>query len=227
MSKFVYIERKLGLKTMLYYPALIKGLFVTGKHFFVNMTRHIKYSLGMKGGKPGSYTLQYPEVMRPLHENLRTKHRIKVHEDGRPKCTACMLCETVCPDFCISITPAEHDESQEEKAPIEFRIDLDRCCFCGFCVEACPKDAIYMDSRIMEIASDNRDNFVLKLADLLDPKPIQCTGIEFKGKDPNKVLPHLEYRDNSKVKPVAVNIDYTKEKSESSTKSRIASGNAA
>ncbi len=211
MSRFVYVDRTHSFKTSLYYPAILGGLAVTAKHFFVNMWRHTLYAFGMKKGKPGSFTVQYPEVMRPLPRTLRSKHRIKVHENGRPKCTACMLCETACPDFCISITPMEHTVSPEEKAPAEFRIDLDRCCFCGFCVEACPKDAIYMDTQIMEIATDRRENLVLRLPDLLDPKPLICTGPEFQGKDMDKVLPHLKYRNLDHVTPAAVDLSYRDE----------------
>ncbi len=208
MARFVHVDRQATFATSLYYPAVLTGLWVTARHFFVNMGRHMLYAVGLKSGKPGSFTLQYPEVMRPLPRVLRSKHRIKVHEDGRPKCTACMLCETACPDFCISITPMEHASSVEEKAPAEFRIDLDRCCFCGFCVAACPKDAIYMDTQIMEISSDRRENFVLRLPDLLDPKPITCTGQEFQGKDMTKVLPHLAWRNLDHVKPARVDLSY-------------------
>ncbi|MDP2360360.1 MAG: 4Fe-4S binding protein [bacterium] len=208
MARFVRVDRQATFITALYYPAVLAGLWVTSRHFFVNMWRHFLYAVGIRSGQPGAYTLQYPEVMRPLPRVLRSKHRIKVHEDGRPKCTACMLCETACPDFCISITPMEHDGSPEEKAPAEFRIDLDRCCFCGFCVEACPKDAIYMDTQIMELSSDRRENFVLLLPDLLDPKPIPCTGSEFQGKDLGQVLPHLGWRRLDHVRPVRVDLSY-------------------
>ena len=33
-----------------------------------------------------------------------------------------------------------------EKYPIRYEIDTLRCIYCGFCVEACPCDAIRMDS---------------------------------------------------------------------------------
>ena len=33
-----------------------------------------------------------------------------------------------------------------EKFPIRYEIDTLRCIYCGFCVEACPCDAIRMDS---------------------------------------------------------------------------------
>ena len=208
MARFVNADQKHDLKTALYLPAILTGLSITARHFFVNMWRHTLTALRVKGVEPGAFTLQYPEVMRPLPRTLRSRHRIKVHEDGRPKCTACMLCETACPDFCIHITPMEHPDSPEEKAPREFVIDLDRCCFCGFCVDACPKDAIYMDTQLMEIASDKRENFVLRLPDLLDPKPTIVSGPEFQGKDVAKVLPHLALRKLDHIKPERVDLSY-------------------
>ncbi len=208
MARFVNVDQKHDLKTALYLPAVLTGLSITARHFFVNMWRHTLTALRVKGVEPGSFTLQYPEVMRPLPRKLRSRHRIKVHEDGRPKCTACMLCETACPDFCIHITPMENSDSPEEKSPREFVIDLDRCCFCGFCVDACPKDAIYMDTQLMEIASDKRENFVLRLPDLLDPKPTALSGPEFQGKDMAKVLPHLALRSLDHIKPARVDLSY-------------------
>jgi len=38
-----------------------------------------------------------------------------------------------------------------------FIIDISRCCFCGFCVEACPEDAIRMDTMKIELASYERE----------------------------------------------------------------------
>jgi len=38
-----------------------------------------------------------------------------------------------------------------------FIIDINRCCFCGFCVEACPEDAIRMDTMKIELASYERE----------------------------------------------------------------------
>ncbi len=212
MSRFVYVDRKHSFKTAVYYPAVLGGLLITAKHFFVNMWRHTLNAVGVKTSRPGAYTVQYPEVMRPLPRRLRSRHRIKVHEDGRPKCTACMLCETACPDYCIHITPMEHPDSPEEKAPAEFVIDLERCCFCGFCEEACPKDAIYMDTQVMELATDRRVNMVLRLPELVDPQPLQCTGPEFRGADPARILPHLGYRNLDHVRPAAVDLSYREER---------------
>src|SRR6266849_6224402 len=58
-------------------------------------------------------------------------------------------CATVCPAQCIYIEAGEYDPADPapdsrviEKFPTKFVIDELRCIVCGFCVEACPKDAI-------------------------------------------------------------------------------------
>jgi len=42
------------------------------------------------------------------------------------------------------------------KYPISFDIDMTRCIFCGYCVEACPVDAIRMDSGIISAVDYDR-----------------------------------------------------------------------
>jgi NADH-quinone oxidoreductase subunit I len=72
-----------------------------------------------------------------------------------------MMCETACPDDCISITAGESPDPRIEKYPIAFEIDLLRCCFCGLCVEACPEDAIRMDSGYVDLGGMTRAEFYL------------------------------------------------------------------
>jgi NADH-quinone oxidoreductase subunit I len=43
-----------------------------------------------------------------------------------------------------------------------------RCIFCGFCEEACPKDAIYL-SETFAPSAYNRKNFIYNKEDLLIP----------------------------------------------------------
>ncbi len=155
-----------------YLPGILIGLWVTTKHFFRNLVAHSLRLVGVKVKWPGAVTFQYPEVRRPIFPRLRTLHRLTKREDGTPRCVACMMCETVCPAKCIYIIAEERpDNPQIEKRPKVFDIDIGLCIFCGFCVEACPEDAIRMDTGILEFSNYTRKNMVLDLNTLLSLEP--------------------------------------------------------
>jgi NADH-quinone oxidoreductase subunit I len=151
---------EMGLWEKLYYPEIIRGLAITTWHFVRNMTVHTLHVFGLAKNRRGAVTYQYPEERRPLAKRLRGRHRLTKKEDGTERCTACMLCETICPCDCIYITPEEHSDPRVEKHPKEYQIDILRCCFCGYCVEACPCDAIRMDTQVMELSHWDRTRLV-------------------------------------------------------------------
>ena len=128
----------------------------------------------------GSVTIQYPEFLRPLFPRLRTMHRLTKRDDGTPRCVACMMCETVCPAKCIYIIADEKLENPEiEKMPESFDIDLGLCIFCGYCVEACPVDAIRMDTGILEISNLTRKGMVLDMETMLNLEPMQDRYVKY------------------------------------------------
>lgn len=141
------VNKKTGLLNKLYLVDIAKGLYITMKNFF----------FGKK------VTIQYPEERREYSDRFRGLHYIK-SVNGVENCTACMLCPTVCPAECIHIEAGER--ADKEKYPVKFEIDILRCCYCGFCEEACPKDAIKL-SNIYEMAVEFREQGVYDKDQLL------------------------------------------------------------
>jgi NADH-quinone oxidoreductase subunit I len=147
--------------------ALVKGAWITARHFFVNMVFHTLALFGIRTKRRGAVTIQYPEKRKPLAARHRSLHRIVPRPDGKPRCVACMLCVTVCPSECIAVEAAEDPDPDVQKQASRFEVDLTRCCFCGFCVEACPEDAIRMDTGTIELAARSRADLVYGLDRLL------------------------------------------------------------
>jgi len=160
-------QQSLGFFQRFYLIEIVQGLALTARHFFANMPRHVARGLGLKVGKGSTVTYEYPEERRPYATRLRTRHRLTKRQDGTPRCVACMMCETVCPARCIHIVATEHPDPNIEKMPRIFDIDIGVCVFCGFCVEACPEDAIRMDTGIVELAAYTREGMIYRMDRLL------------------------------------------------------------
>jgi NADH-quinone oxidoreductase subunit I len=142
---------------------IARGAAITSRHFFVNMTFHTLRLVGIRTKRQGAVTIQYPEVRKELSPRHRSLHRIRPREDGKPSCVACMLCVTVCPSECLYVEAAEDPDPEVQKLPAKFVVDLNRCCFCGFCVEACPVDAIRMDTGEIRLAGPSRAGLQARL----------------------------------------------------------------
>jgi NADH-quinone oxidoreductase subunit I len=142
------VEKKLGFFQRFYLFEIFTGLKITLTHLLFRK----------------KITIQFPEDRRNDSDRFRGLHYIKA-VNGVENCTACMLCPTVCPAECIHIVAAERGD--KEKYPEKFDIDLLRCCFCGMCEEACPKDAIKLSS-IYEMSG--LDRVVLNKKSLMEQR---------------------------------------------------------
>ncbi|PIU39770.1 MAG: NADH-quinone oxidoreductase subunit I [Candidatus Omnitrophica bacterium CG07_land_8_20_14_0_80_50_8] len=170
MATKIIKRQELSFWDNTYLPAVALGLWITSKHFFKNMLIHTLHCMGLFKNLSGAVTFQYPEEQRPLSKRLRTRHRLARRADGTTRCVACMMCETICPARCIDIVAAEHPDPNIEKYPASFDLDLGMCVYCGFCVEACPEDAIRMDTKILDIAAYSRAQMQLDIKELSNPR---------------------------------------------------------
>ncbi|HAZ11221.1 MAG: hypothetical protein A2X86_08385 [Bdellovibrionales bacterium GWA2_49_15] len=152
----INVSRNYTMREKFYLPAIFQGLRITLKRFIQGFVFHKKY------------TIMYPEEKREYSQRFRGMHFISLDENNIENCTACLLCETVCPSECIHIVADERDPAQnpygvrKEKRPLSFDIDAIRCCFCGFCEESCPKDAIKL-SRNYELSVLSRGEAIYNL----------------------------------------------------------------
>jgi NADH-quinone oxidoreductase subunit I len=136
---------------------LVKGFNVT----FRNMLRK-------------TVTENYPE--EPVHFQARYRgiHVLHRDENGLEKCVGCFLCAAACPARCIYIEAAENTGAQRisagERYASVYNIDYSRCIFCGYCVEACPTDAI-THGHGFELATTNINSLIYRKEKLLEKAP--------------------------------------------------------
>jgi len=119
-------------------------------------------------------TENYPDEPPKLEERYRGVHVLQRDENGREKCVASFLCAAACPSNCIYIEAAENTGkvriSGGERYAKVYNIDYNRCIFCGYCVEACPTDAI-THGHDFEVASYNTSTLIYRKDRLLAPMP--------------------------------------------------------
>jgi len=133
----------------LYLPAVFKGL----KNTFFHLVK-------AKGHR--TFTVQYPEERVTVRKGYRGEHRLKKDAEGREKCVACLMCQTVCPARCIRIIAEEAPWPDRDKRPRIFEIDMLRCIYCGMCEEACPCDAIELTEKFNEVSTSRVDKIYTK-----------------------------------------------------------------
>ena len=125
-------------------------------------------------------TEDYPDAPPKFQERYRGLHVLQRDESGLEKCVACFLCSAACPAQCIYIEAADNTDqvrmSGGERFASVYNIDYSRCIFCGYCVEACPTDAI-THGHGFELASFNTSTLIYRKEKLLAPLPAGKTGL--------------------------------------------------
>ncbi len=131
---------------------------VWGSGFFKGL------AVTMRNMLRGPITLQYPEQKEQLPERARWALQHKRDEEGKPKCTACEICERNCPDGIIKLN--YHKNEDGTKHIDSYVYEVGACMFCGICVESCPFDAIEMGKDYELATSDTACFFRTLLSDV-------------------------------------------------------------
>jgi len=151
------------LKPFRYIVSLVLGHLTVFKHIFKRPV-----------------TLEYPEKKLKLNDKFRGELALTTDENGKLKCTACGTCQRVCPSF----GTIEIDKKKDENGkfcPENFTIDLNKCIFCGNCVQYCPFDAIKM-TKNYELANKKKSSLKLDINTLKKNYSDTIIGEKEKGK---------------------------------------------
>jgi NADH-quinone oxidoreductase subunit I len=151
--KKVRKEMDLTFWEKVYVFEILRGLYVTSKHFVVNM---IGFVIPPRGKKRSVFTVYYPEEKVTLPAAYRGRPVLVMRKDGTERCVACGLCEKICPASAISIVAGEREDL--DRYPVSYTLDMSRCVYCGYCEEVCPKEAIVMSSEYEGLAERDRRN---------------------------------------------------------------------
>lgn len=119
--------------------SLLDGMLVTLKNLF---------------SRP--VTRQYPHEMGQLPERSRGTLVLAAEPEGlRCTCTACQVCEVICPNNSIHIESVRDPETKKKHLK-GYRWDSDRCIYCGLCVEACNFNSLAWSPEFEHAVADRK-----------------------------------------------------------------------
>ena len=123
------------------------------------------------------WTVQYPDEPVTVQPRYRGQHLLHVEAAGKEKCVACYRWAAACPSDCIYIEAEDDPRPYRTHWPTDERYAkvynmITATDLCGFCVEACPKDAITHGYNF-EISVYNRADLLKTKDDLLITKQVQ------------------------------------------------------
>jgi NADH-quinone oxidoreductase subunit I len=134
------------------------------KILFIDIIKGMSLTLSRFFSKP--VTRRYPKVKRQTQLGFRGLHALTRNPStGEAKCVGCGLCAAICPSQCISIYTSEGPD--HEKIVDRYEIEVLRCVYCSFCVEACPYGAVALTPHY-EYSEYSREAFHMTRERLLE-----------------------------------------------------------